>query len=196
MRNMRQEIEYHPLEPFLPQNATVLMLGSFPPKHERWSMEFFYPNFQNDMWRIMGLIFFGDKNYFVIEGQRQFNYDKVFNFCNTKGIALYDTASAVIRLNDNAADKFLEIVEVTDINNLLTQIPLCNTIATTGQKATDVICDITGDKAPKVGYKNEIALHKKSISFYRMPSSSRAYPLSIDKKAEYYSAMFKSIKIL
>ena len=31
------------------------MLGSFPPQQKRWSMAFFYPNFQNDMWRIFGL---------------------------------------------------------------------------------------------------------------------------------------------
>ena len=44
-------IEEHPLEPFLPANAKLLMLGSFPPQKKRWSMEFFYPNLQNDMWR-------------------------------------------------------------------------------------------------------------------------------------------------
>jgi hypothetical protein len=39
-------IEEHPLEPFLPVNAKLLMLGSFPPQKKRWSMEFFYPNLQ------------------------------------------------------------------------------------------------------------------------------------------------------
>ena len=58
-------LERHPLKPFLPSNAKVLMLGSFPPQQKRWSMDFFYPNFQNDMWRIMGLLFFADKNIFV-----------------------------------------------------------------------------------------------------------------------------------
>ena len=37
-------IEQHPFEPFLPDGAVVLMLGTFPPKPERWSMEFYYPN--------------------------------------------------------------------------------------------------------------------------------------------------------
>ena len=45
-------VEAHPLEPFLPANAVLLMLGSFPPQKKRWSMDFFYPNLQNDMWRI------------------------------------------------------------------------------------------------------------------------------------------------
>ena len=39
--------EKHPLEPFLPQNAKILMLGSFPPPKARWSMEYFYPNWIN-----------------------------------------------------------------------------------------------------------------------------------------------------
>ena len=42
------EIEQHPLEPFLPGNARLLMLGSFPPQRKRWSMEFYYPNWNND----------------------------------------------------------------------------------------------------------------------------------------------------
>lgn len=30
--------ELHPLEPFLPVGARLLMLGSFPPQRVRWSM--------------------------------------------------------------------------------------------------------------------------------------------------------------
>ena len=95
------KIERHPLKPFLPANAQLLMLGSFPPPKERWCMDFFYPNPQNDMWRIMGQIFFGDKTYF--EGQKIFNRDEIVSFCEAKGIAIFDTAQAVIRLLGNAA---------------------------------------------------------------------------------------------
>ena len=56
--------ELHPLPFFLPKNAKVLFLGSFPPTKNRWSMDFYYPNLQNDMWRIIGLVFFNDKNHF------------------------------------------------------------------------------------------------------------------------------------
>ncbi|MEE1122607.1 MAG: hypothetical protein UHU06_03520, partial [Acinetobacter pseudolwoffii] len=55
------DIETHPLPPFLPPNAKLLMLGSFPPPATRWKMNFYYPNYQNDMWRIFGLIFFQNK---------------------------------------------------------------------------------------------------------------------------------------
>ena len=70
-------IERHPLEPFLPEGAKILMLGSFPPPRVRWSMEFFYPNFQNDMWRICGLLFYGDKHYFEVAGERRFDRERV-----------------------------------------------------------------------------------------------------------------------
>ena len=70
-------IEQHPLKPFLPEGAKILMLGSFPPGRERWSMEFFYPNRQNDMWRIMGLIFFNNKDYFLNNNSNGFDRERI-----------------------------------------------------------------------------------------------------------------------
>ena len=89
--------ELHPLEPFLPANARVLMLGSFPPKRIRWSMDFFYPNLQNDMWRIVGYLATGDKSHFLMPGGRKFDKERIEAFCRCRGIALYDTAVEVIR---------------------------------------------------------------------------------------------------
>ena len=97
-------IEHHPLQPFLPERAKVLMLGSFPPPKERWCMDFFYPNPQNDMWRIMGQIFYGDKQYFCTPDNK-FRYKAVVSFCEEKGIAIFDTAQAVRRLKGNASDE-------------------------------------------------------------------------------------------
>lgn len=183
-------IESHPLRPFLPANAKYLMLGSFPPKKEKWSMEFFYPNWINDMWRIMGFIFFDDRHHFEIKDKKQFDKDKIVDFCKEKGIALYDTATEVIRLKDNASDKFLDVVTQTDVKALLRNIPQCENIITTGQKATDIIVDIFQCEEPKVGEKSEIIFEGSRISFWRMPSSSRAYPMSLENKAEFYKRIF------
>ena len=143
--------ERHPLRPFLPQGARLLMLGSFPPPRTRWSMDFFYPNYINDMWRVMGLVFYADKNYFVDEARRTFRLDLLIPFLEHRGIALFDTATAVRRLKDNASDKFLEVVEPTDIPALLAQLPLCKAIVTTGEKATETICATLGIReVPKV----------------------------------------------
>ena len=188
--------EKHPLEPFLPQRARILMLGSFPPPKTRWSMEFFYPNWQNDMWRICGFIFHNDRHFFETKGDKRFCKESIVEFCNRVGIALYDTACKVRRLKGNASDKFLEVVTTTDIQALLEQIPHCTAIVTTGEKATDVITETFACEKPKVGNMTTITINDRELHFWRMPSSSRAYPLAIDKKAESYAKMLKHEEIL
>ena len=189
-------IEQHPLEPFLPSHATLLMLGSFPPQKKRWSMDFFYPNLQNDMWRIFGLLFFNDKEHFLLPGKKAFNKDYLIKFLTEKGIALYDTASVIRRLQDNASDKFLEVIEPTDIRLLLKQLPHCKAIVTTGQKATDIIRSQIEVDEPSVGQSCPFEFEDRTLQLYRMPSSSRAYPLALEKKATSYRFMFNELGLL
>ena len=98
------EIERHPLQPFLPPNARLLMLGSFPPPRKRWCMDFFYPNRTNQMWEIMGLVFFGDSQHLVDAEHKTFRLADIKTMLRERGIALYDTATAVRRLGGNASD--------------------------------------------------------------------------------------------
>ena len=190
------EIENHPLEPFLPANARLLMLGSFPPQKKRWSMDFYYPNLNNDMWRIVGLLFFNNKDYFLNETRKAFCRERIISFLNDKGIALFDTASAIRRLQDNASDKFLEVVQPTDISRLLGQLPECKAIVTTGQKATDTLRAQFEVEEPKVGDYSEFVFEGRPMRLYRMPSSSRAYPLALDKKAAAYRTMYQDLQML
>ena len=220
-------VERHPFEPFLPAGAKVLMLGSFPPQRKRWCMEFYYPNWLNDFWRICGIIFFGDSGHFVIPGKKCFDIQMVKGFCSEKGIALFDTATEVRRLNDNASDKFLEVVTPTDIPALLAQIPECRAVVTTGQKATDVLlaaCSPAGQvasrdpadfgghaasgnsfagagaaagiAAPPVGGCVPAVIAGRAVDFWRMPSTSRAYPLPLDRKADAYRHLFTALGLL
>ena len=190
------EIEKHPLEPFLPAKAKLLILGSFPPQKKRWSMEFYYPNLNNDMWRIFGILFFDDKDYFLNETRKAFCRERIIDFLNEKGIALFDTASSIRRLQDNASDKFLEVVEATDVTALLRQLPECKAIVTTGQKATDTLRQQFNVEEPKVGDYSEFIFEGRAMRLYRMPSSSRAYPLALDKKATAYRIMYQDLQIL
>lgn len=190
------EIENHPLEPFLPANARLLMLGSFPPQKKRWSMDFYYPNLNNDMWRIVGLLFYNNKDYFLNETRKAFCRERIISFLNDKGIALFDTASAIRRLQDNASDKFLEVVQPTDISRLLGQLPECKAIVTTGQKATDTLRAQFEVEEPKVGDFSEFVFDGRPVRLYRMPSSSRAYPLALDKKAAAYRTMYQDLQML
>lgn len=176
--------ELHPLEPFLPVGARLLMLGSFPPQRVRWSMDFFYPNLQNDMWRIVGLVFFGDKGYFLTPDAKRFDKERIVRFCEEK------------RLKNNASDNFLQVVREVDLAQLLAAVPTCRAIVTTGQKATDVIVRLAGCAEPPVGESVEFAYADRTLRLYRMPSSSRAYPKPVEWKADYYRRMFAACGML
>ena len=189
-------IESHPFPPFLPQDARILMLGSFPPQPRRWSLEFYYPNFNNDFWRILGLIFFADKEHFILLGEKKFDRQEIEAFCAGKGIAMYDTACKVVRLKDNASDKFLQVEQATDIGALLEQIPQCSALVATGQKAAEQLSEYFRCQQPPLGNSVPVQYGKRQLNFYRMPSTSRAYPLALDKKAEAYRRMFTSEQIL
>ena len=182
--------ERHPLEPFIPENARVLFLGSFPPPKKRWCMEFFYPNWLNDHWRIEGLVFYADRDHFADTARKVFLKEKIVEHCTRLGIAFYDTATEVRRIKENASDKFLEVVQPTDIEALISRIPTLRAIVTTGEKATETLCEtLRIATIPKVNTCVSIPSHPK-LDLYRLPSSSRAYPLSLEQKAEAYDAMF------
>lgn len=192
------EIETHPLTPFLPGNAKLLMLGSFPPPQNRWKMNFYYPNYQNDMWRIFGLIFFSDKNHFLDLPNKNFKESQIREFLSQAGIGIFDTAYQIKRLQGNASDKFLEIVTPTDLSALLEQIPMCHTIMTTGDKATDTLMQHFPDQPvkPMIGQSVQVNYGNRELSLYRLPSSSRAYPLALEKKADVYKQFFQQIGLV
>ncbi len=236
----------------MPEGARILFLGSFPPQSHRWCMPFYYPNWINDFWRIMGLIHFGDKDHFTIPGEKRFNEESIRAFCTEHGLAFFDTATEVRRLKDNASDAFLEVVTPTDIPALLKRIPNCHTLVTTGQKATEVVAQAFGCPVPPVGGwvllrletpdqvggdgravggdgnvmpgpdrasagpaaegyyfsgrcpKNQFPSTPTSpshadaveVRFWRMPSTSRAYPMPLEKKANEYRKLFTRKKLI
>lgn len=190
MNNEQIAIERHPWPPFVPAGARYLFLGTFPPQEHRWSMPFFYPNRTNDFWRIMGLIFLGNRDALWDAEQGRFNLDDIKSLLNREHIALWDTGMAVRRLKGNASDKFLEIVEPVDLATLLDENPTISHIITTGEKATGVIAVQAGVELPSIGAPVACRVGCHAVTLWRMPSSSRAYPLSLDKKAEAYKKIF------
>lgn len=192
----KKEIEQHPLGFFLPENTKLLMLGSFPPPTQRWSMNFYYPNIQNDMWRILGLIFYADKDYFL-ETKKTFSEAKAKAFCLEKGIGIGDTAVEVIRLKNNASDNFLQVVTPLNPEQVLAQIPACKAIVVTGQKAMDTLTAMLPPlEEPKVGSYSRFMLLDRVFRLYRMPSSSRAYPKPLEEKAAIYKQMFQELEMI
>lgn len=187
------DIETHPWEPWLPADAKVLIMGSFPPAPKRWAMDFFYPNRTNDFWKVAGIIFEGDSGTYYDITTRSYRLDRIKEMLTRKGIALTDTAYRIRRLKGNASDKFLEVLEPVDLEGILKQIPGCRAIATTGEKAAITLATMTGTQAPAVG--TSVEWHRpdgSTIAIWRLPSTSRAYPLAPEKKADVYRRFFEA----
>jgi G:T/U-mismatch repair DNA glycosylase len=81
-------------------------------------------------------------------------------------------------------------VQQTDIKSMLRRLPKCTTIVTAGQLATSLCAQQMGVEEPKVGTFVSIDFEGRALRLYRMPSSSRAYPMSIEKKAAFYQTVF------
>lgn len=195
------KIEKHPFKPFLPEGAKVVLCGTFPPKREKWSMEFFYPNFQNDMWRVFGLIFYNEASHFFDISKKAIDLEGIKRMLIDHKIGIGETATEVIRTKDNASDKFLEIVTPVNLPKMLSKAPSCRAIVTTGEKAASIIAELTHSKLPKMGEMVICSVTMddgsiKELHHWRMPSTSRAYPMKLEKKAQYYHDMFKSEGII
>ena len=198
---MEKKVEKHPFTPFLPEGCKVVLCGTFPPKREKWAMDFFYPNFYNDMWRVFGLIFYGDKDRFFDRKNKTVDKTGIQSMLTENKIGIGETATEVVRTKDNASDKFLEIVKPVDLCGMLARIPDCKVVATTGEKAASVIAELSDTAIPKMGERVECRIKMadggvREFLHWRLPSTSRAYPMKTEKKAEYYREMFSFLGIV
>lgn len=191
-------VETHPFTPFLPSTARLLMLGTFPPAPRRWCMDWYYPNFTNDMWRIVGLCFFGDKMHFVDSARKTYRLAELQAFLAECGIAIFDTCLRIRRTTGTASDKDLEVVEQADLDGMLRALPRCRAVLAAGQLATSIFTTHYGIDARhlKMGGHVDFSFENRAIGLYREPSSSRAYPMRVEQKAEYYRRMFQDIGLL
>ncbi|ASK26653.1 uracil-DNA glycosylase family protein [Neisseria chenwenguii] len=190
---MTDVVETHPFPPVLPSHATVMMMGTFPPKSEKRAMQFHYPNFQNDMWRIFGMVFFDNPDYFKRPSEKAFDGGRIKAFLNERGIASCPTVWKAVRGRDNASDKFLEVVEAVPLAEVLAKMPDCRHICTTGGKATEILLEMPSEKIrmPKTGETVAFPFAGRDLTLTRLPSTSRAYPLALAKKAAAYRTFFE-----
>lgn len=190
--NTPQSLEHHPWEPYVPKGAHVLLLGTFPPGSHRWSMDFYYPNATNDFWRIMGLIFEGDATALYDKATRTFRLERIKSLLDTHGIALSDTVLEARRTRGTASDKDLEVVRMRDISALASEIRSLKAIAATGQKAAEIVALQTATSVPPIGNHTTFG----NIEIWRLPSTSRAYPLALEAKAAYYQRFFTAAGVI
>lgn len=103
------KIETHPFEPFVPDNTTTLILGSFPDKERTQgninSESWFYVAKRNRFWDIISQVY---ETPLKSKNEKQELFKK-------KGIAITDILLKVRRKNDSNLDDNLEIIELNDL---------------------------------------------------------------------------------
>ncbi|MDO4699373.1 MAG: DNA glycosylase [Moraxella sp.] len=190
-------VENHPFDPVLPACATALMMGTMPPTRDKWCMPFHYPNFNNDMWRIYGKVFFDDVDYFRVGTEKRFDHHKIKRFLHKVGIGECPTVTQVIRQKGNAADSHLSVVSTVNLKNILSLVPQVEWLFTTGGKATEILIELINQDStqprlslPKVNQCCAAKIDGRQLTICRLPSSSRAYPQTLEKKIAAYQAFF------
>lgn len=108
----------HPFKWYVPENATTLIIGTFPPVEKRWGFEFFYPNLQNNFWTILAKIagehLSKDKNIMVEERK---------NILKKLKTGITDMGGVIRRISNDSKDESLELVKPMEILHILEQYP-------------------------------------------------------------------------
>ena len=89
-------------------------------------------------------------------------------------------------------------VQPLDLAALLAQMPQCDVVMTTGELATDTLLSLMPSETakPAIGAYSEAEFAGRRLRLYRLPSSSRAYPLPLAEKAAAYARFFREIGLL
>ncbi len=103
-----EEIETHPHKAFIPDNTTVLIIGSFPGRdqtmREVTENDWFYGTKRNQFWKIISDVYKVD---LVTKADKQALFKK-------HGIGIADIFLKVKRKDNNNTDSNLEVIEFND----------------------------------------------------------------------------------
>lgn len=103
-----EEIETHPFKAFIPQNVTVLIVGSFPGKEVTHKIlsedEWFYGSKRNQFWKIISGVY---QTKLETKADKQELFKK-------HGIGIVDIFLRVKRKEDNNMDSNLTVIEYND----------------------------------------------------------------------------------
>ncbi len=88
-------------------------------------------------------------------------------------------------------------MEQADLDAMLRALPECRGVVAAGQLATTLFAQHYGldIRKMRLGEHRDFTFEGRTISLYREPSSSRAYPMRVEQKAVYYRQMFEELGI-
>jgi G:T/U-mismatch repair DNA glycosylase len=180
-------IEIHPEWDFDIPGMKTLILGNFPPHKKRWDYEFFYPNKQNNFWKVLA----------AINGKPLKEMRGVPAVIERKGImkklktGVMNIAGKVKRKGHSARDTDIEIIEYNDVLNVIKRHPELETIIIAGYSAKNSTArkfleylnehgiEYNPPVEIKAGATFEIFIKKRLIKCVIVNSTSTAFPIKL-----------------
>jgi G:T/U-mismatch repair DNA glycosylase len=186
--------ETHPWQPFIPINANKLILGTFPTAEiNRGAYEFFYPNPNNDFWRV--LFQAAKKN---LEDYKQVEPIEIRKqiLADLK-LGIGDIGKKILRQKDSSKDDNLFPIEYTDIFLILENYPAIKKIIITSSSGSNSVlswfhhyCILNGHNfiipKEKLPIKTKLIFKSREINIEIITSPSRLSPIKGDKLFEMY----------
>lgn len=127
-------IHSHPYQPFIPENATKLIVGTLPPPRfslgnfKKGDVDFCYGSIDGYLWKILNEIFQLDLKFETTE----FAIKQRKNFLITNNIGVCDIVHSCKRNKLDASDLGMEHIELRDMLYYLKKFPKIDTLLLTG----------------------------------------------------------------
>jgi len=207
--NIDSRIE-HPFKlVFAEGNPKFLVIGSFPPTASKMSFNFFYPNGNNNFWKVLQKVFPKSKTVLDLNVsiknsmiQKEKNELDRKEFCRENEIAITDMLASCIRLDGNSKDEKLLVQSYSPILTILQKHTTIKRIILTGKSsgssahhhfyqylsmnAKDFELDTEGEI-----YQGKISVEDREIIIFSLNStSSRSPKAKSDNLIELYKQAF------
>lgn len=173
----------------------ALIIGSFPPPRKKWSMEFFYPNKQNNFWPVLAGVAGIELKSF--EGTSAVEERKVI--MEKLNIGIEDMGKTILRKNDSALDANIRITSNYDILGILSRYKNIKVFITAGfhddnsayeslvryLKEKDILVTLPMKKG--AGQRFSFIYEGRLINCIMLNSTSKAARKSLKELIEQYS---------
>jgi G:T/U-mismatch repair DNA glycosylase len=187
-------IEHHPEWDYPVRGMHVLILGNFPPHSKRWDYKFFYPNKQNNFWKVLSIL----NGTPLKEMKGDAAVQERQKIMRDLKVGIYNLARSIKRKNKSARDTDIEILEYLDIvsiirkNTRLKKIILAGFAAKSSTARTflnqldEQHIHYSKPVEIKAGTEFQLYMGKRSIDCVILNSTSTAFPIKLEKLVEQF----------
>lgn len=187
-------IEHHPPWEYEIPGMRVMILGNFPPHPKRWDYEFFYPNKQNNFWKVLASL--NNSSLKSVEGKAAVIERR--KIMRDLKVGIYNLACVVKRKNQSARDTDIDILEYIDIVSLIKKQKKLKKIILAGFAAKSSTArtflklldeqKIAYDRPAviKAGTEFKLKLKNRTIDCVILNSTSTAFPIKLAALVEQF----------